>query len=163
MQRTPSQTIGPFFHEAMRWPDGGRMQFAGKGEAVILTGRILDGAGAPVADALVEAWQRPQGFARVETAKDGSYRIETVMPGGALACIDVALFARGLLKPLRTRVYLADEARVRADPLVKAIAGSPRLHTLIASRAEGVGAGGAVTYRWDVRLQGVGETVFFAP
>lgn len=180
MNRTPSQTIGPFFHEALRWPDGGRVRFAEPGEPIILTGRVLDGVGAPVADALLETWQaaptgkppapsaghaRPHGFGRVETARDGSYRIETSMPGateGAAPFIDVAIFARGLLKPLRTRVYLADEQRVRAEPLLKPIAGSARLRTLVASPAAGAGAGGARVYHWDIRLQGVGETVFFA-
>jgi protocatechuate 3,4-dioxygenase, alpha subunit len=175
MKRTPSQTIGPFFHEAMRWPDGGKVRFAEKGVGVVLTGRLLDGAGEAVADAMIETWQlgpdgkppapaagdsRPHGFARVETDRDGTYRIETLMPGGAVPFIDMAIFARGLLKPLRTRVYLADENHVRAEPLLHSLAGSNRLHTLIARR---VGEErGTQTYRWDVRLQGVGETVFFA-
>ena len=169
--RTPSQTIGPFFHEALRWADGGRVSFAEKGERVVLAGRITDGAGEPVADAMVETWQlspsgampqparegtRPHGFARVETGPDGEFRIETLMPGGTAApCLDVAIFARGLLKPLRTRVYLADEARVRQEALLAPIAASPRLATLVAR------AGGGGEYRWDVRLQGEGETVFF--
>ena len=170
-ERTPSQTIGPFFHEALRWRDGGRVAFAEKGKAIVLTGRILDGAGEPVADAMVETWQHspqgaapggargsanPHGFGRVETGKDGTFRIETSMPGGAIPCIDVAIFARGLLKPLRTRVYLASEDRVRAEPLLKSLAASPRLKTLVASPT------GDARYRWDVRLQGEGETVFFA-
>jgi protocatechuate 3,4-dioxygenase alpha subunit len=176
MDRMPSQTIGPFFHEALRWDDGGRVRFAEKGEPIVLTGRVLDGAGQPVGDAMIETWQlspegrppvaakggeRPHGFGRVETAKDGTYRIETSMPGGAVPCIDVAIFARGLLKALRTRVYLADEARVRTEALLKPIAGSPRLHTLIAARASETSESRAV-YHWDVRLQGAGETVFFA-
>lgn len=169
--RTPSQTIGPFFHDALRWRDGGRVAFAEPGDKVILTGRIVDGEGNVVGDALVETWQRsphgktpgaapgslnPYGFGRVETAKDGSFRIETSMPGGNAPSIDVAIFARGLLKPLRTRVYLAPESAVRADPALKAIASSPRLKTLVAAAA------GEGEYRWDVRLQGDGETVFFA-
>lgn len=179
MQRTASQTIGPFFHEALRWRDGERVQFAERGTAIVLTGRLLDGAGEPLADSLIETWQlspsgkvpaaasgetRPHGLGRVETGKDGSYRIETLMPGsgsGAAPFIDVTVFARGLLKPLRTRVYLADEALVRTEPLLKPIAGSTRVKTLIAT-PEGSDAGGATVYRWDIRLQGVGETVFFA-
>ena len=169
--RTPSQTIGPFFHEALRWRDGGKVAFAEDGHKVVLTGRIVDGAGNPVADALVETWQRspqgstpacakgstnPHGFGRVETAKDGTFRIETSMPGGAAPAIDVTIFARGLLKPLRTRVYLAPEDKVRVDPLMAPLAASARLKTLVATPA------GASAYRWDVRLQGEGETVFFA-
>ena len=171
MARTPSQTIGPFFHESLRWRDGGQVAFAAKGQAIVLAGRVLDGAGNPVGDAMIETWQlspagsapgaaagaaNPSGYGRVETAKDGSFRFETSMPGGALPCIDITIFARGLLKALRTRVYLADEAAVRADPALAPIAASPRIRTLVATPA-GDGA-----YRWDVRLQGEGETVFFA-
>jgi protocatechuate 3,4-dioxygenase alpha subunit len=173
MKRTPSQTIGPFFHEALRWPGGERVRFAEKGEAITLTGRLLDGAGEALADSLIETWQlspsgkvpsasanesHPHGLGRVETDKGGVYRIETLMPGsasGGAPFIDVTVFARGLLKPLRTRVYLGDENHVRADPLLKPLAGSQRIHTLIARREGSV-------FHWDIRLQGVGETVFFA-
>ena len=169
MERTPSQTVGPFFHEALRWRDSHRVAFAEPGQDVVLAGRILDGAGAPVGDALVETWQQspagktpasaksgnPYGFARVETQKDGTFRIETRMPGGSAPHLDVTIVARGLLKPLRTRVYLAPESAVRADPAMKPIADSPRLATLVA-RPEGH------EYRWEVRLQGDGETVFFS-
>ena len=167
MKRTPSQTIGPFFHEALRWPEGGKVRIAAKGTPIVLTGRVLDGAGEAVADAMLETWQLSPGpgLGRVETAKDGAYRIETLLPesveGGA-RFIDVTIFARGLLKPLRTRVYLDDEPRVRSEPLLKPLAGSKRLATLIASPVEGQGEGGARVYRWDIRLQGAGETVFFA-
>jgi protocatechuate 3,4-dioxygenase, alpha subunit len=171
MKRTPSQTIGPFFHEALRWRDGGKVAFAEGGKRIVLTGRIVDGAGAPVGDAMIETWQHspqgsppaaatgaanPHGFGRVETAKDGTFRIETAMPGGDVPSIDVAIFARGLLKALRTRVYLASEDKVRGDPALAPLKASPRLKTLVATdAAEG-------EYRWDVRLQGEGETVFFA-
>jgi protocatechuate 3,4-dioxygenase alpha subunit len=171
MERTPSQTIGPFFHESLRWRDGGNVAFAESGKRIVLTGRIVDGAGNPVGDAMVETWQHsprgstpasaqgganPHGFGRVETAKDGSYRIETAMPGGPAPAIDVAIFARGLLKALRTRVYLAPEEAARADPAIAPLAASPRLKTLVAAPV------GDAEYRWDVRLQGEGETVFFA-
>jgi protocatechuate 3,4-dioxygenase alpha subunit len=169
--RTPSQTIGPFFHEALRWKDGGRVGFAEPGEAVVLTGRISDGAGQAVGDAMIETWQsspsgsapkasvgaaNPHGFGRVETAKDGTFRIETRMPGGALPHLEVAIFARGLLKALRTRVYLVPEARARTDAQLEPLGGSPRIATLVAIPGE------RGEYRWDVRLQGEGETVFFA-
>jgi protocatechuate 3,4-dioxygenase alpha subunit len=169
--RTPSQTVGPFFHEALRWKDGERVGFAEDGKRIVLTGKLTDGAGEPVADAMIETWQlsplgkppapatgdaNPYGFARVETAADGSYRVETLMPGGSVPAIEVAIFARGLLKPLRTRAYIAAESQVRADPALAPLAASPRLATLVA-RSEGEGQ-----FRWDVRLQGEGETVFFA-
>jgi protocatechuate 3,4-dioxygenase alpha subunit len=170
-KRTPSQTVGPFFHEALRWPDGGKVTFAEAGERIVLAGRVIDGAGNPVGDALIETWQlspqgttpapatgdaRPHGFGRVETAQDGTFRIETLMPGGAAPCIEVSLFARGLLKALRTRVYFAAEDRVRADPVLRGLSGSDRVRTLLAQAA----APGE--YRWEMRLQGPGETVFFA-
>lgn len=172
VQRTPSQTVGPFFHEALRWKDGGRVTFAEPGERVVLVGRLLDGAGQPMADALVETWQlspsgnvpaaapgasKPHGFGRVETTKDGTFRIETLKPGGDGApFIAVAILARGLLKALRTQVYLAPESRVRADPGLGPLASSSRLATLIAQSA------GGGQFRWDVRVQGDGETIFFA-
>jgi protocatechuate 3,4-dioxygenase alpha subunit len=168
--RSPSQTIGPFYHEALRWRDGGKVAFPSGGERVVLVGRLFDGAGDPVTDALVETWQKlpkgcapaaasgasnPYAFGRVETGKDGTFRIETSMPVGDAPSIDVTIFARGLLKALRTRVYLASRERVRADPAMAKLADSPRLDTLIA-RPEGG------EYRWEVRLQGERETVFFA-
>jgi protocatechuate 3,4-dioxygenase, alpha subunit len=171
MERTPSQTIGPFFHVGLRWPEPGRVRFAEAGRKIVLTGRIIDGAGDPVGDALMETWQRspsggepaaatgestPHGFGRLETAKDGAFRIETTMPGGDIPFLDVSLFARGLLKALRTRVYLADEAAARRDPLLAPIAASARVRTLV---AKPVGDG---AWHWDVRLQGEAETVFFA-
>ena len=171
--RSPSQTVGPFFSEALRWRDGHVVAFAEpRGERLVLEGRVLDGAGAPVGDALVETWQlsptgapsgpasgdaNPHGFGRVGTAADGSFRIETALPGGkGPPCIEVTLLARGVLKALRTRVYLCPEAQARADPLLAPIASSPRLATLVAKPQ------GDDVWKWDVRLQGDGETVFFA-
>jgi len=168
--RTPSQTIGPYYRFGLRWPDGGKVGFAETGRKVVISGRVFDGSGAVVNDALIETWQKcptgagpapasgssnPHGFGRADTF-EGGYRIETLMPGGAIASIEVTLFARGLLRGLRTRVYLAPEADVRTDPLLAPIAASPRVKTLIATPE------GANEYRWDIRLQGDGETVFFA-
>ena len=149
---------------------GTRVAFGENGTRIVISGRMTDGAGEPVGDAMIETWQRspagsvpqaarqgnPSGFARLETRDDGGFRIETLMPGGERPHLDVAIFARGLLKPLRTRVYLASEAEVRRDPQLASMASSPRLATLVA-RESGPGE-----YRWDVRLQGEGETVFFA-
>jgi protocatechuate 3,4-dioxygenase alpha subunit len=164
--RSPSQTVGPFFHEALRWKDGGRVT-GGSGKRVVLMGKLIDGTGAPVGDALVETWQvpaaaappaadgKPHGFGRVESAKDGTFRIETTLPPGVAPHLDVAIFARGLLKGLRTRVYLAPEADVRTDASLREIAASPRIATLVAQPASGD------EWRWEVRLQGERETVFF--
>jgi protocatechuate 3,4-dioxygenase, alpha subunit len=170
-KRIPSQTIGPFFHLGLDWKHGGRVTFAEKGQRVVLVGRIADGAGQPVGDAMVETWQlspegrtpapasgsaQPNGMGRVQTSEDGSFRIETLMPGGDAPHLDVTFFARGLLRGLRTRVYLAPEEAVRKDPALASIAKSPRVKTLVATPA------GKDEYHWEVRLQGEGETVFFA-
>lgn len=154
--RTPSQTVGPFFHEAMHWAGGARL-CAGEGERVVLQGRVLDGAGAAVPDAMVEAWQAdPAGLGRVLTDAAGGFRFETTMPRGPHACIEVLVFARGLLKPVLTRAYLIPHEHARADPALAPVRDSPRLSTLVATPA------GRGEFRWDVRLQGEGETMFFA-
>jgi protocatechuate 3,4-dioxygenase alpha subunit len=148
--RTPSQTVGPFFHDALRWPA------AQKGrDAVVVSGRVTDGAGAAIEDALLEATQ-PGSIVRVETTSDGQFRLEAPMPGGTAPHLDITVFARGLLKALRTRVYLAPEERVRREAELATIAGTARLSTLVARPI------GANAYAWDIRLQGEGETVFFA-
>lgn len=166
--RTPSQTVGPYYAICLPWIDGDKVT-GGSGARVVLTGRVLDGNGAPVNDALVETWQplggkaataasgRPHGFGRVGTAKDGTFRLETTMPAGDAPFLGVTVLARGLLRHLHTRVYLAPEERVRADPALAPLAKSPRLATLVAQ------PGGGGEWRWDIRLQGEGETVFFAP
>lgn len=165
--RSPSQTVGPYFAIALPWKDGGRVTGC-SGERIVLEGRVLDGAGQPIPDALVETWQapdrnaapapdgKPHGFGRASADASGLFRIETAMPAGPVPFLDVTIFARGLLKHLHTRVYFADEARVRGEAALAPLARSPRLPTLIARKA----ASGE--YRWDVRLQGEGETVFFA-
>ncbi len=168
--RTPSQTVGPFFHEALRWKDAGRVAFAEAGHRLVIAGSLTDGAGQPVTDALLETWQlsptgttpavatggaNPHGFGRVESTRDGTFRVETSMPGGAFPAIEFTIFARGLLKPLRTRAYLIPEAEARKDPALQLLASSARIATLVAHRA-GEGA-----FRWDIRLQGDGETIFF--
>jgi protocatechuate 3,4-dioxygenase alpha subunit len=165
--RSPSQTVGPYFAIALPWKDGGRVTGC-SGERIVLEGHILDGAGQPIPDALVETWQapdrdappspdgKPHGFARASADASGLYHIETAMPAGAAPFLDVVILARGLLKALHTRVYFAEEARVRGEAALAPLASSPRLPTLIARKAA------AGEYRWDVRLQGDGETVFFA-
>jgi len=139
---------------------------------------VLDGAGAPVIDALFETWQadasgklpaagggdRPYGYGRVSTGSDGGYAIETVMPGpfkgpgGETYApqLSVTIFARGLLKAVRTRVFLAPIDAIKDDPLARAIGDTERLRTLIATRDPG----DPQIYRWDVRLRGAGEAVF---
>ena len=175
---TPSQTVGPFFARELLWSDGGKVLFPGHGDRITLTGRVFDGNGAPIVDALMETWQadaagtfasgsdgaRPCGYGRVSTDTDGRYTIDTVMPGSFrdpggetyAPQISVMIFARGLLKAVSTRVFLAPLDAVKDDPLARAIADPDRLRTLIAARD----AGDSKVYRWDVRLRGPGETVF---
>src|SRR5206468_1581908 len=115
-----------------------QMFFPGRGERITLTGYLFDGAGAPIYDALFETWQadpagqfpkgddgaRPYGYGRVSTDPGGRYAIETVMPGSFKGPggetyapqISVAIFARGLLRALHTRVFLAPLEVVKDDP-----------------------------------------------
>jgi protocatechuate 3,4-dioxygenase, alpha subunit len=175
---TPSQTVGPFFARELLWGDGGKVLFPGQGDRITLTGRVFDGAGAPIFDALFETWQtdaagkipsggagaRPYGYGRVSTNTDGRYAIETVMPGSFRGPggetyapqISVTIFARGLLKAVQTRVFLAPLEAIKDDPLARAISDPDRLRTLIAARDPG----DPKIYRWDVRLRGAGEAVF---
>jgi protocatechuate 3,4-dioxygenase alpha subunit len=175
---TPSQTVGPFFARDLLWKDGGVVLFPGRSDRITLTGCVFDGNGAPIHDALFETWQadptgqfpsghdgaRPYGYGRVATDTDGRYTIETVLPGSFKGPggetyapqISVAIFARGLLKALHTRVFLAPPVVVQDDPLARAIADPDRLRTLIATRD----TKDQKTYHWDVRLRGPGETAF---
>ncbi len=175
---TPSQTVGPFFARELLWKDGGVVLLPGRGERITLTGQVLDGNATPIYDALFETWQadpagrfpagddgaRPYGYGRVSTDTEGRYAIETVMPGpfkgpGGEAYapqISVAIFARGLLKALHTRVFLAPLEVIADDPLARAIGDPERLRTLIAVRDPR----DPKIYRWDVRLRGAGEAVF---
>ncbi len=190
---TPSQTVGPFFHYALSpvgydftdWiatndlvtPDAG-------GQTIRIEGRVLDGEGAPIPDAIVEIWQADaggiypsaadarakanssfRGSGRTPSAANGSYHFATVKPGsvpGPAATpqaphINVLVLGRGIVKQLHTRIYFADEAANAADPVL-ALVPSDRRATLIAAAKPGA----AHTYTFDIRLQGDGETVFFS-
>jgi protocatechuate 3,4-dioxygenase alpha subunit len=170
---TPSQTVGPFFAVGLPWPDGPYVVPEGTPGAVWVRGRVLDGAGAPVPDALVETWQADpsgrygedgfRGFARVGTDAEGRYAIHTVKPGAVpgpdgstqAPHIAVSVFARGLLNRVVTRVYFADEeAANAADPILAGVA-APARATLLAGAAED-------GYAFDIQLQGDDETVFFS-
>lgn len=174
--RTPSQTIGPFFHVGLKWEGGEKVAFQTSGAALVLTGLVYDGAGNAVADAMIETWQagpdgmapgtgaltKAAGYSRAATDGEGRYRIETLMPGASTGAggesyppqLHVTIFARGLLKALRTRVILADAESAKKDPLVRAA--GPRGSTLIAARD----AKDPAVWRWDIRFQGTDETAF---
>jgi protocatechuate 3,4-dioxygenase, alpha subunit len=157
---TPSQTVGPFLHIGLPWPDGAFAVPQGTPGAITLTGTVTDGAGEPLPDALVETWQvggeGRQGFGRCPTDEHGGYRITTIRPPGDATeapHIDVAVFSRGLLNHLVTRIYFPDAAENAADPVLASV-DADRRDTLIAKAVDG-------GYRFDIRLQGDGETVFF--
>jgi protocatechuate 3,4-dioxygenase alpha subunit len=144
---TPGQTIGPFFGFALPHDGGSELVPPGRADAIQLHGRVLDGAGEPVPDALLELSQRDAGWGRAATDPEGAYSFTTVAPTAYFA---VTVFARGLLDRLFTRIYLPD-----ADDPVLAALPADRRATLIAVPDE-------TGYVFDVRLQGERETVFLS-
>jgi len=171
----PSQTVGPFFHFALA-PDErlGSLAASAVGERLHLRVRVVDGAGMPLPDALIEIYQANaageygaagfSGFGRLATGNDGTCGFETIRPGrvaGAAgqtqaAHINVCLFARGLLRHLYTRIYFSGDPDLGADPML-AIVPAERRGSLLATPT----AGASGSWEWDVHLQGPHETVFF--
>jgi protocatechuate 3,4-dioxygenase alpha subunit len=185
---TPSQTIGPFFAFALT-PDaydspalvGNDLRTEDAiGQPIRIEGRVLNGAGHPVPDAMVEIWQadgaghyagperntRFKGFGRSETLDGGKYSFTTVKPGlvpghagrPQAPHINVGIFSRGILKRLFTRIYFDDEPANASDPII-ALVPEDRRSTLIARRKSP--ADGLQVYEFDIVLQGENETVFF--
>ena len=184
---TPSQTVGPFFHIGLDRPDWADLTSGGpQGERIVIEGRVIDGDGASVPDACLELWQanaagryahpddtrtdKPldpnfRGFGRVATDADGRFRFTTIRPGpvpgrgNALQAphIGVALFARGLLKQLFTRIYFTGDPLNETDPVLLSIDDPARRETLLAT-PNGSDAG---TWHLDIVMQGENETVFF--
>jgi protocatechuate 3,4-dioxygenase alpha subunit len=160
---TPSQTVGPFLHIALPWPDGPDVVPNGTPGAIRLVGRVIDGAGEPVTDALVETWQADpdgrfvhpddprggspakdagfRGFGRCPTDGEGQYVIRTLIPGPLPAPdggreaphVDVSVFARGLLDRVVTRIYFPDEPANDTDPVLSTVR-AERRRTLTAVR-----------------------------
>lgn len=176
---TPSQTVGPYLHIGLTWADGPYVVPEGTPGAVWIRGRVLDGAGEPILDALVETWQADpegrfdhpddprgavagfRGFGRSDT-RSGEYAIHTVVPGAVpgpdsaaqAPHVDVSVFARGMLHRTVTRIYYPEHTGAHTtDPVLRSVP-TDRRHTLIATRTDD-------GYRFDVRLQGERETVFF--
>ena len=157
---TPSQTVGPYF--ALGLLDRRANELVPEG--IRITGRVLDGAGEPVPDAMVEIWQadddgryRPDfGWGRAGCEGEGRFSFVTRKPGrvqGQAPHLSVLVFARGLLKPVRTRMYFPDEEAANAtDPVLCAVDDA---RTLIARSTED-------GLEFDIHLQGEDETVFFA-
>lgn len=182
LETTPSQTIGPFFAlpDGLPWSDGPEVVAAGTAGAITVRGRLLDGAGEPVPDGLIEIWQADaegrfshphdprggstsfRGFGRCATGPDGGFWFRTVKPGplptpaGQTEAphINVTVLARGLLHRVVTRIYFPDEQAANdADPVLSQVPPGRRA-TLIATENDGL--------CFDIRLQGDNETVFFA-
>lgn len=170
---TPSQTVGPFFHIGLAHLDTTELPVAvGASEAITIEGRVLDGDGAPVNDAVIEVWQADAhgrhdgraGFGRIATDADGLFRFATIKPGrvsgvaGALQAphLVVAVFMRGLLRHLTTRMYFPDDPGNANDVVLNKVP-PERRNTLIARALES----GGRRLEWNVRLQGEAETVFF--
>ncbi len=166
---TASQTIGPYWHliEDPSWSDLTR--FGAEGEAIALTGTLADGAGAKISDAAIEIWQSSPaatdhftGYGRTRTDAQGSFRFRTLKPGpvaglgNAMQAPHVAIIihARGLLRPLTTRLYFADEPLNETDPVLSLIEDPAARQTLIARPS------GPATWHLDICLQGENETVF---
>lgn len=189
-RQTPSQTIGPFFAYAMTPTAYGRTGIASNrltteatpGQHIRIVGRVFDGAGTGVGDAVVEIWQadatgryhHPEddrgalptesdfsGFGRTDTQPDGRFSFETIKPGAIgsreAPHINVIVMARGMLLHAFTRIYFADEARANAEDRVLSTVPAGRRDTLIAQPLDNAGA----SFQFDIRLQGDGETVFF--
>ena len=179
---TPSQTVGPYFAIMIRGrAECRQVTDATTGTRVVIEGQVLDGAGAPIPDALVETWQadadgryghpddraqsagsRFNGYGWAHTRDDGSFRFETIKPGRVPAPdggnqaphIAVSVMARGILTRFMTRIYFDDEAANAQDPIL-ALVPEVRRDTLIARRtSEG-------RYLFNLVMQGAGETVFF--
>ena len=172
---TPGQTVGPFFGYALPFDRDNELIPPGRPNAIRLHGRVSDGAGQPVPDALLELWQLDEsghvvqregslrrdgwtftGWGRASTDDTGGYHFSTLRPGaasGRAAFFAITLFARGLPNRLFTRAYLPhDESALAADPLLTSLTAAERA-TLI-SEADEHG------FRFDIVLQGERETVF---
>jgi protocatechuate 3,4-dioxygenase alpha subunit len=180
---TASQTVGPYLAIGLTWLNTADLAKDAKGERITIAGQVLDGEGKPVPDALLELWQanaegkyaHPEdrqakaidprffGYGRVPTDKTGQFRFVTIKPGAVpgrgnslqAPHIVVCLFMRGLLRHLYTRIYFADEKANGADPVLALIDDPARRATLMAEKKS------AGEYRWDIRMQGERETVFF--
>ena len=182
---TPSQTVGPFFHDALLGEDRSELVSPDHPRAVRIEGPVYDGAGEPVPDAMVEIWQANEagryadptddrenlphdpesfsGFGRSGTDADGRFSFVTIKPGpvpgpaGSLQAphIMVSVFARGLLKCLVTRIYFPDEEEANARDSVLSSIDDPEFRKTLVASEEGG------VLRFDVHLQGDNQTAFF--
>jgi len=184
-QATTSQTVGPFFSTGLTRLKKDTLASPGvSGEHVTISGRVLDGDGVGVPDAMLEIWQadsygkyaHPEdtqnktmeaafhGYGRILTDANGAFRFQTIKPGSVAGPNDkpqaphiaVSVFARGLLRRLVTRIYFPDES-ANAGDFVLNLVEPARRGTLIAKKLAEQGG----NLEWNVILQGDKETVFF--
>jgi protocatechuate 3,4-dioxygenase alpha subunit len=185
LQTTTSQTVGPYFSIGLTRLQKNNLAGSGvSGEQVTISGRVLDGDGKPVPDAMLELWQANshgkyahpedtqdkllepgfQGYGRVPVDENGKFILTTIKPGAVpgpdgkpqAPHIAVSVFARGLLRRLVTRIYFPDETANGSDFALNLVEPARR-GTLIAKKTGG--QGGAL--EWNVILHGDDETVFF--
>jgi protocatechuate 3,4-dioxygenase alpha subunit len=187
-EQTPSQTVGPYFAYGLTPAQYGynfksifhpqMVDEDTEGERIRILGRVLDGEGEPVSDAMIEVWQADVrgeypdpsrsegfiGFGRVGTGTDPRNRfwLDTIKPGGTAGGqaphLNVMVFMRGLLSHVYTRIYFSDEQAANATDPVLGNVDEDRRWTLIAEREE---TPGGTVYRFDINMQGEKETVFF--
>ena len=164
MNKTPSQTVGPYYTIGLCRRTDNELVAAGDPEAIVLRGELLDGDGVAITDGMVEVWQpveRRWGRSGTHPAEDrpgGTFAFvvsKPEAPAGQAPHLDVLVFARGLLKHQWTRMYFPDETEANvADPVLASLSADERAR-LIASREDG-------GLRFDIHMQGPQETVFFA-
>lgn len=183
---TPSQTVGPFFSFCLAPRDREGVGSVGLatpdavGSRITVVGRVLDGQAAPVPDALIEIWQADgegryagfhrdreaasfAGFGRATCDAEGRFTIETIKPGTVVdrdgrrhaPHIAIGVFGKGINRRLYTRIYFADEKANDVDPVLSSVAGERR-STMIARKCDASGR----RYDFEIRLQGLDETVF---
>ena len=192
LKQTPSQTVGPYFaygltpeqygYDFSSIADGDLTTAETQGERIRIEGRVFDGAGEPVNDAMIEIWQADargryahpaderssnetfSGFGRTGTGTDPENRfifrtIKPRAPGdGEAPHINVIVFMRGILSHAFTRLYFPDETEANAGDAVLNAVPADRRDTLVAERED---RSGETVYRFDIHMQGDRETVFF--
>jgi protocatechuate 3,4-dioxygenase alpha subunit len=180
---TPSQTVGPFFSIGLSELRRERIECAcADGQRVVIRGRVLDGDGEPVPDAVLEIWQAseaaggdagpgtdarrgkiPDGFGRIATNERGEFQFSTIKPSarrdedGLMHAphLAVVLLMRGLLRHLLTRIYFAGDGANSEDAVLQLVP-TERRKTLLAEPSQDNPRG----LSWDIHLQGERETVF---
>lgn len=154
---TPSQTVGPFFGIGLPFEGDSEAVSRSTAEAIRVEGQMLDGSGEPVPDGLVEVWSGEQ-FARCRTDTEGAFHFTVIKPlpeaEDDAPHLNINVFARGLLRHLATRMYFPDEAEANVHDRVLVQVDPRRRETLVGRSDDGA-------LRFDIRLQGESETVFF--